>query len=207
MVNYRNYSLYRVDLLGGFRYFDLRERLNVGDLTTFPEDGNAGYAISDQFGTRNQFYGGQLGARPSTLGGNPNIKPETSTELEGGADFQFLGGRVALEATAFRKDVDDLILLASVPPSSGFTSKFVNGGKLQNAGTEFALDMTPISSWHDLTWTSRTSKYGGQASNAYDLTGLIKHVNQFAVEELAARVWRPIRPAPRAGRPRGSGNP
>lgn len=63
VVNYRNYSLYRVDLLGGFRYFDLLERLNVGDLTTFPEDGNAGTAIFDQFATRNQFYGGQVGAR------------------------------------------------------------------------------------------------------------------------------------------------
>ena|SRR5258706_7606072 len=38
-----------------------------------------------------------------------------------------------------------------------------------------------------VTWSSRTSKHGGQASNAYDLSGLIKHVNDFAVEELAAR--------------------
>lgn len=38
-----------------------------------------------------------------------------------------------------------------------------------------------------VTWTSRTSKHGGQASNAYDLSGLIKHVHEFAVEELVAR--------------------
>jgi predicted transcriptional regulator len=38
-----------------------------------------------------------------------------------------------------------------------------------------------------VTWTSRTSKHGGQAANAYDLSGLIKHVEAFAVEELAAR--------------------
>jgi predicted transcriptional regulator len=36
-------------------------------------------------------------------------------------------------------------------------------------------------------WTSRTSNHGGQASNAYDLSGLIRYVNDFAVEELAAR--------------------
>lgn len=38
-----------------------------------------------------------------------------------------------------------------------------------------------------VTWTSRTSKHGGQASNAYDFSGLIKHVHDFAVDELAER--------------------
>jgi hypothetical protein len=38
-----------------------------------------------------------------------------------------------------------------------------------------------------INWASRTSKHGGQASNAYDLSGLVKHVHGFAVEELAAR--------------------
>lgn len=38
-----------------------------------------------------------------------------------------------------------------------------------------------------VTWTSRKSKHGGQAANAYDLSGLIKLVHDFAVEELAAR--------------------
>ena len=38
-----------------------------------------------------------------------------------------------------------------------------------------------------VTWTSRTSKHGGQAANAYNLSGLIRHVHEFAVEELTAR--------------------
>jgi hypothetical protein len=63
VVNCRKYSLYRVDLLGGFRYFDLLERLNVGDLSTDAPNNTSGTAIFDQFGTRNQFYGGQVGAR------------------------------------------------------------------------------------------------------------------------------------------------
>lgn len=58
---------YRVDLIGGFRYLDLREGLGVVEnsmvLPTSPA--LAGDAISafDQFDTRNQFYGGQLGVR------------------------------------------------------------------------------------------------------------------------------------------------
>ena len=38
-----------------------------------------------------------------------------------------------------------------------------------------------------IAWTERKSKYGGRSANAYDLSGLIKQVNDFAVEELAER--------------------
>lgn len=38
-----------------------------------------------------------------------------------------------------------------------------------------------------ITWTERRLKDGGQAANAYDLSGLIQHVHKYAVEELEAR--------------------
>jgi TonB-linked SusC/RagA family outer membrane protein len=101
-------------------------------------------------------YDGQLGARPSTLAGSANIRPETSTELEGGLDAQFLGGRVALDATVFKKNVEDLILAASVANTSGFTTKYVNGGALQNTGTEIGLNITPIQR-DGFSWISRTT--------------------------------------------------
>jgi Putative beta barrel porin-7 (BBP7) len=44
-------------LLSGFRYLDLSESLNLESPTNVPTTG------SDCFATRNQFYGGQLGAR------------------------------------------------------------------------------------------------------------------------------------------------
>ncbi|MGH7668382.1 MAG: TonB-dependent receptor domain-containing protein, partial [Gemmatimonadaceae bacterium] len=67
-------------------------------------------------------YDGQLGATPSGTAGNPNIKPETSTEAEAGLDAQFLDGRVALSATYFNKRVTDLILSAAVAPSTGYST-------------------------------------------------------------------------------------
>lgn len=112
-------------------------------------------------------YSGVIGARPSTVAGNPQIKPETSTETEGGLDAQFLNGRLSLEATAYRKVVTDLILQATIAPTTGFTSKFVNGGTLQNTGTEFGLNITPITN-RDFTWVSRTT----YARNAGRITKL-----------------------------------
>ena len=101
-------------------------------------------------------YDGLLGARPSTLSGSPNIKPEVSTELEGGVDAQFMSGRIALDATVFKKNVNDLILAATVANTSGFTTKYVNGGALQNTGTEIGLNITPIQR-DNFSWISRTT--------------------------------------------------
>lgn len=101
--------------------------------------------------------GGLLGARPSTIAGNPDIKPETSNETEGGFDAQFLNGRMAFSATYFNKKVTDLILSASVAPTTGFTTKYVNGGTLVNKGTELSLDATPIDG--KVQWVSHTTFY------------------------------------------------
>jgi TonB-linked SusC/RagA family outer membrane protein len=101
-------------------------------------------------------YDNVLGARPSTTAGDPTIKPETSTELEGGIDAQFLGGRAGIDFTVFRKNVTDLILSAAVANTSGFSTRLLNAGALQNTGTEIGLSATPIQRSY-LTWISRTT--------------------------------------------------
>jgi hypothetical protein len=64
---------YRFDLLAGFRYLQLDEDLQISeDLLTAPDFGmgtpgaerfaNTRFQVFDRFQTRNQFYGGQLGA-------------------------------------------------------------------------------------------------------------------------------------------------
>ena len=49
----------RTELLAGFRYFNLGERISIDDSSTF-SDGRR-LAVSDNFQTRNHFYGGQVG--------------------------------------------------------------------------------------------------------------------------------------------------
>jgi hypothetical protein len=60
---------YRLDLLGGFRYLDLNESLQIDESVTFLVSNaangvNAGdnIRVTDHFGTINHFYGGQVGA-------------------------------------------------------------------------------------------------------------------------------------------------
>src|SRR5262249_9947775 len=57
--------LYHLDLLGGFRYLDMDDDVDILTRTTFVSGvgGLAGTSVagSDRFGARNQFYGGQIG--------------------------------------------------------------------------------------------------------------------------------------------------
>jgi hypothetical protein len=58
---------YRVDLIGGFRYLELDEGLNITEnlaaLPGVPVIGGSTINLSDEFDAHNRFYGGQLGAR------------------------------------------------------------------------------------------------------------------------------------------------
>jgi TonB-linked SusC/RagA family outer membrane protein len=94
--------------------------------------------------------------RPSSIQGDPNIKPETATEIEGGFDAQFWQGRAGFDFTMYRKQVDDLILQATLAPSTGFTTKILNGGQMVNKGVEIGLNLNPYSS-ELFDWTSRTT--------------------------------------------------
>jgi TonB-linked SusC/RagA family outer membrane protein len=97
-----------------------------------------------------------LGTRPALAAGRPDIKPERSTEVEGGFDATLFGGRSSLEFTAYRKSIDDLILTANKAPSTGFTTEVVQGGSMVNRGYEISLNLTPVQRG-TLSWISRTT--------------------------------------------------
>jgi hypothetical protein len=65
LCNLRDCRQTRWDLLAGFRYLDLHERLTVNEATLLFDPGTATNAV-DEFDARNQYYGWQLGLR-STL--------------------------------------------------------------------------------------------------------------------------------------------
>ncbi len=96
---------------------------------------------------------GVQGSLVNIQGGDPNIKAEKQTELEGGLDFSVLNSRLNFEITLYNKKIFDFLLLATVPPSSGFSTKFVNAGDLRNQGIEIGMNAKPVSS-ANVTWNS-----------------------------------------------------
>jgi hypothetical protein len=61
--NFRDCRPLRIDLLAGFRYLDLLEKLDVTQVSNLGLTSGAAFTVADSFDTRNQFYGGQVGSR------------------------------------------------------------------------------------------------------------------------------------------------
>lgn len=87
---------------------------------------------------------------------NPQLKPEIATSMEYGTDINLFHNRVRFEATYYDMVNRNQILDVGTPASSGYDSKLINAGKLENKGWEIALGFTPIKN-NNWTWDLNTN--------------------------------------------------
>ena len=103
-------------------------------------------------------FGGSI-YRSSTKG-NPNIKPESKTEIEMGADLKFLKNKVSLGFTYYQNKTEGAILAVAVPASSGYSNQWKNAANITNSGLEFDLNVNLMTT-KDFTW----NLYGNMGMN------------------------------------------
>jgi TonB-dependent starch-binding outer membrane protein SusC len=85
--------------------------------------------------------------------GEENIEPERQREIELGVDIALKDQKAVLELTGYQRSISNLLLQRQLGPSSGFLTKFENGGSLRNRGLEAALQVTPVDG--DIEYTTR----------------------------------------------------
>lgn len=90
-------------------------------------------------------YGNQPGQRPAQLG-NPDLKWETTDQMDIGLDFGLFNDRLNGEIDYYNKKTDGLLLNVNVPASTGFSTQTKNVGKLENSGFELSLNGAVINS-------------------------------------------------------------
>jgi TonB-dependent starch-binding outer membrane protein SusC len=79
------------------------------------------------------------GLQPDNLG-NPNLKPEISTEREVGMEMGLLNDRIGLEATYYRRTTSDALYARQFAPSGGFTNlQLDNIGEIKGGGWELSV--------------------------------------------------------------------
>lgn len=104
------------------------------------QTGNAGIG---NFPSRGLFGGvafnGQPGLAP-TQAPNPELKWETTTQINFGVDFGVLNDRITGEIDYYIKDTEDLLLNQNVPATTGFTSIVDNIGDMENKGLEILIN-------------------------------------------------------------------
>jgi TonB-linked SusC/RagA family outer membrane protein len=81
----------------------------------------------------------------------PNLKPELTTSQEIGADVRLFNNRVRFDVALYSKVSKNQIIPLTVSPSTGYTSKYINAGSIENKGAELLIGITPVKT-KDFTW-------------------------------------------------------
>lgn len=77
--------------------------------------------------------------------GNPALKVETTTEVEGGFDVGLFNDRVTAEYTLYNRRSVNALISRNLAPSAGLTgSVFQNLGSIKNWGNEFGLNVLAV---------------------------------------------------------------
>ncbi|MCB0431196.1 MAG: SusC/RagA family TonB-linked outer membrane protein [Flavobacteriales bacterium] len=72
-----------------------------------------------------------------------DLRPERSKSLETGLEMIFLKSRLGFDVAYYNTNTIDQIFAVAVSNATGYSSKFVNAGKVQNSGIELNINGTP----------------------------------------------------------------
>jgi TonB-dependent starch-binding outer membrane protein SusC len=148
--------------LHNFDFWNASSPLNQFKLrAAYGESGNFANFGSKYTELNSTIVSGSAGVITPSLRGNDQIGPERQKELEFGFDVEF-NNIFSLDATYYIKTVEDLLLNADLPTSSGFSSQVTNAAELENKGIELGLNLNIINT-ADLVWTSRFGWWKNQA--------------------------------------------
>jgi len=107
------------------------------------------YGVTGQYALNHSIL---PGFAPSALA-NPNLKWETNTTRNFGLDLALFNNKLQLTVDVYKNTANDLLLLASIPSTTGYDRQIQNIGSASNRGVEFQINATPLST-KNITWTS-----------------------------------------------------
>lgn len=93
--------------------------------------------------------------------GNNKLKPEMTSEWELGLNMAFFHNRLSFDFAYYNRSTKNQTIPMSLDPATGYTSRYVNLGKITNKGIELLISGTPIKTrdWQwNLTWNITHNK-------------------------------------------------
>lgn len=122
-----------------------------------------------------------VGIAPDQMA-NPNLKWETTSQLDIGLDFSLLKDRISGSLDYFIKNTSDLLYSLPIPPSSGFTSSLQNVGDIRNSGFEFAITSRNLTGEFSWSTTLIGSTIKNEVTNLGDLGEIYQGSFAFAYD-------------------------
>ncbi|HEU4551423.1 MAG TPA: SusC/RagA family TonB-linked outer membrane protein [Chitinophaga sp.] len=100
--------------------------------------------IFSGFGNTTFPFNGVPGLTQDIRIGNPDLKPEITTASEIGTELNFLDNRLSVDFSYYQNKSKNQILSIPISEVTGFRSKVINAGVVENKGVELSLRGTPI---------------------------------------------------------------
>ena len=125
------------------------------------------YQLATVFTSETAFNGNPLQSS-STIGMNPNLKPEKTSSIEAGFEAAFWDNRLYLDFTYYKTDSRNQILKLATTAASGYMSQVRNAGHIRNRGYEIQLGAVPIQTSKGFRWNLDLN-YGANSSKVVKL--------------------------------------
>lgn len=75
---------------------------------------------------------------------NTELRPEETNSLELGLDLSFFNDRLGINITGYKTNTLNQLFTIALPPGSGASQFFTNGGDVENKGIELGLTSIPL---------------------------------------------------------------
>ncbi len=143
---------------------------------------NNWYATIPSFGQATGFpFGTTAGFSLSTTLSNPLLRPELTTEVEGGFELSFIKNRFHVEVNAYQSNTKDQTIPATISLATGYASAYINAGELQTNGLETDFKLTPLLSLGDLAWNLTVS----YAHNTSKVISIMQDLNELPIGDVS----------------------
>jgi hypothetical protein len=105
---------YQVDVFGGYRYFGIDESLTIGETASFPPgEPSTFFELTDQFETKNQFHGGEVGIVAQCYRGPWMLEGLLKVALGNNHEEVIIAGQRVTTSPPDAPEVNDRSLLAN----------------------------------------------------------------------------------------------
>jgi TonB-linked SusC/RagA family outer membrane protein len=161
----KNRSILYPSVTGSFIFTDaikgLPKWLSFGKLrlsyAAVGDDNVDAYSNLQYYSLNSTLFAGPAGSVPvggfsSVTIANPNLRPLSVSETEGGFDLRLFNNRFSFDFALYHKLTSNQIVSATTSQASGFSSQLINVGQSVSKGFESSIQVSPIQT-NAFTWS------------------------------------------------------
>ena len=130
---------------------------------------------------------------------NPDLKPVEIQEKEIGLNLSFFANRLNFDMAYYMKNTKDDIARVSTSSASGFGSRVINVGEIENKGFEFMVDATPVKtsnfSWNttlNFAMNDSKVKYLGEGVDRLAIDGATSRMGSVGIYNVVGAAFGEI---------------